>query len=98
RRNILLATVLTCLITGVLCGAQVYAAQLVWPESADVFKDLDTAIIDVAARAGGPVLMITLNVALLVAQTGSGSGAHLAAGRLLYGMGRDDAIPRRFFA
>ena len=24
-------------------------------------------------------------------------GAHLGAGRLLYGMGRDNAIPRRFF-
>jgi len=98
RRNILLATVLTCLITGILCGAQVYAAQLIWPESADSFKNLDTAIIDVAGRAGGPLLMITVNLALLVAQTGSGAGAHLAAGRLLYGMGRDNAIPSRFFA
>ena len=42
--------------------------------------------------------MITVNLALLVAQTGSGSGAHLAAGRLLYGMGRDNAIPSGFFA
>jgi amino acid transporter len=98
RRNILLATVLTCLITGVLCGAQVYAAQLVWPESAKSFKNLDTAIVDVAGRAGGPLLMTTVGLALVVAQTCSGAGAHLAAGRLLYGMGRDNAIPRRFFA
>ena len=97
RRNILLATVLTCLITGILCGAQVYAAQLIWPENAQSFPNLETAIIDVANRAGGPLLMITINLALLVAQTGSGAGAHLAAGRLLYGMGRDNAIPRRFF-
>ena len=33
RRNILLATVLTCLITGVLASLEVYAAQLVWPDS-----------------------------------------------------------------
>src|SRR5208337_1641620 len=26
-----------------------------------------------------------------------GAGSHLGAGRLLYGMGRDNAIPRRFF-
>ena len=31
RRNILLATVLTCLITGVLASAEVYAGQLIWP-------------------------------------------------------------------
>ncbi|MGA2032423.1 MAG: APC family permease [Thermoguttaceae bacterium] len=98
RRNILLATVLTCLITGILCGAQVYAAQLVWPESAESFKNLDTAIVDVAGRAGGALLMTIVGLALLVAQTCSGAGAHLAAGRLLYGMGRDNAIPSRFFA
>ena len=33
RRNILLATVLVCLITGVLASVQVYAAQLVWPDN-----------------------------------------------------------------
>ena len=32
RRNILLATVLTCLVTGILAASQVYAAQLVWPQ------------------------------------------------------------------
>jgi amino acid transporter len=39
-----------------------------------------------------------VNFALLIATIGSGSGAHLGAGRLLYGMGRDNAIPRKFFA
>jgi amino acid transporter len=97
RRNILLATVLTCVITGILAGLQVYAAQLIWPSNRD-FPDLDTAFVHIARRAGGTALFVTVNLALLVAQTGSGSGAHLAAGRLLYGMGRDDAIPSRFFA
>ena len=32
-----------------------------------------------------------------MANVGSGMGAHLGASRLLYGMGRDNAIPRRFF-
>jgi putrescine importer len=31
RRNILLATVLTCLVIGVLSAVEVYAAQLIWP-------------------------------------------------------------------
>lgn len=96
RRNILLATVLVCLITGVLASVQVYAAQLVWPETK--FPDTDTAFCYVAGKAGGQWLFMTVNLALLVATIGSGSGAHLGAGRLLYGMGRDNAIPRRFFA
>jgi putrescine importer len=96
RRNIPLATVLTCLVTGLLAASQVYAAQLVWP-SYDDLPDIDTAFVHIAGRAGGPGLFFLVNLALLVATIGSGTGAHLAAGRLLYGMGRDNAIPKRFF-
>ncbi len=96
RRNILLAMVLTCLLTGILAAAQVYAGQLIWPDYT-TFPDKDTAFVDIAGKAGGPSLLILVNLSLLVAQVGSGAGSHLAAGRLLYGMGRDNAIPRRFF-
>lgn len=96
RRNILLASVLVCIITGVLAAIQVYAAQMVWPET--TFPDQDTAFCYVAGKAGGQWLFNLVNVALLIATIGSGSGAHLGAGRLLYGMGRDNAIPGKFFA
>jgi putrescine importer len=96
RRNILLASVLVCLITGILASVQVYFAQLVWPST--TFPDQDTAFCYVAGKAGGQWLFYTINIALLVATIGSGSGAHLGAGRLLYGMGRDNAIPHEFFS
>lgn len=96
RRNILLASVLVCIITGVLAAIQVYSAQMVWPET--TFPDQDTAFCYVAGKAGGQWLFNLVNVALLIATIGSGSGAHLGAGRLLYGMGRDNAIPGKFFA
>jgi amino acid transporter len=96
RRNILLATVLVCLVTGVLASLQVYAAQLVWGDWKG-FPDVDTAFVHVAGRAGGAVLFQVVNMSLLVANIGSGTGAHLGAARLLYGMGRDNALPRGFF-
>ena len=95
RRNILRASVLVCLITGVLASIQVYLAQMVWPGT--TFPDQDTAFCFVAGKAGGQWLFFTINIALLIATIGSGSGAHLGAGRLLYGMGRDNAIPQKFF-
>jgi amino acid transporter len=95
RRNILLATVLVCLITGILASIQVYVAQLIWPGTN--FPDVDTAFCYIAGKAGGHWLFATINLALLVANIGSGMGAHLGAGRLLYSMGRDNAIPRKFF-
>jgi amino acid transporter len=95
RRNILLASVLVCIITGILASVQVYAAQLVWPGTS--FPDQDTAFCYVAGKAGGLWLFHAVNMALLIASIGSGSGAQLGAGRLLYGMGRDHAIPNKFF-
>jgi putrescine importer len=96
KRNILLATVLVCLITGLLASVEVYAAQLVWPSS-ERFPDVDTAFVSVAGRAAGPWLFSLINVTLLVATVGSGLGSQLGAARLLYGMGRGNAIPRSFF-
>jgi putrescine importer len=96
RRNILLATVLTCLITGVLASLLVYSAQLVWGNWTG-FPDVDTAFVHVAGKAGGAWLFAIVSVTLLVANLGSGTGAHLGAARLLYGMGRSEALPRRFF-
>ncbi len=96
RRNILLATVFVCLLTGLLASIQVYAAQLIWP-GAQNFPDVDTAFVFVAARAGGRWLFLLINVTLLVATVGSALGAQLGAARLLYGMGRSNALPRRFF-
>jgi len=96
KRNILLATVLVCLITGALASIEVYAAQLVWP-GAEPFPDVDTAFVSVAGRAAGPWLFSVINLTLLVATVGSGMGSQLGAARLLYGMGRGNALPKSFF-
>src|SRR3954454_12602871 len=74
RRNILLATVLVCVITGVLASIEAYAAQLVWPATTP-FPDVDTAYVHVAGRVGGPLLFQVVNFTLLVANVGSGMAA-----------------------
>jgi len=95
RRNILLATVLTCLAIGILSAVEVYAAQLIWPAS-QPFPDVDTAAVHAAARAWKPMFAI-LGFTLLVANFGSGLGSQIGAARLLYGMGRSNALPKSFF-
>ena len=95
RRNILLATVFTCLVIGILSAVEVYAAQLIWPAS-EPFPNVDAAFTFVAARAWPPLLAI-VGFTLLVANFGSGMGSQLGAARLLYGMGRSNALPRSFF-
>jgi putrescine importer len=53
KRNILLATVLVCLFTGIVGGLEVYLGQRVWP-SYTTFPNVETAFMDVAHRVGGP--------------------------------------------
>ena len=96
-RSVPRAIVLTCLITGVLASIEVYAAQLVWPRGL-AFPDLDTAYVHVSGRMGGPILFLIVNSSLLLANIGSGMASQLGAARLLYAMGQDGALPRRFFA
>jgi putrescine importer len=95
RRNILLATVLTCVVIGILSAVQVYLAQLVWPAS-EKFPDVDTAYVWVAGRIWKPLFTV-VGFTLLLANMGSGMAAHLGAARLLYGMGRSNALPKGFF-
>jgi putrescine importer len=96
-RSVPRAIVLTCFITGVLASIEVYAAQLVWPRGL-AFPDLDTAYVHVSGRMGGPILFLIVNSSLLLANIGSGMASQLGAARLLYAMGQDGALPRRFFA
>jgi putrescine importer len=95
RRNILLATVLVCVVIGILSAFQVYAAQLIWPAS-EPYPNTDTAFTFVAGRAWTPLFAI-VGFTLVVANFGSGMGAQLGAARLLYGMGRSNALPKAFF-
>jgi amino acid transporter len=99
RRNIMLATVGTCLFIGLLSAIEVYAAQLVWPAHTPFPESMvDTAYVFVAKRVGGVFLFHLLNATLLIANAGSGMAAQFGAARLLYGMGRANALPSRIFA
>jgi putrescine importer len=107
RRNVMIGMVLTCLITGVWSGAQIYLAQLSWPDWASFTQGLtdevaqnnalDTAIMTVAERIGGHLLDGLLSFILLLGSIGSGAAGQLGASRLLYGMGRDGVLPKKIF-
>jgi putrescine importer len=96
KRNVLLATVLVCLFTGVFGGLEVYLGHLVWPNWR-TFPNLETAFMDICSRVGGVLLFNAMGVILVLAAFGSGLTGGLGAARLLFGMGRDNVLPRRVF-
>ena len=97
RRNLLLATVLVCLFAGILSGLEVYAAQLVWGSKPFPPAQVESAFAMVSQQAGGVLLFQVMNFTLLIANMGTAIAAQLAAGRLLYGMGKGNALPKSFF-
>jgi amino acid transporter len=103
KRNIFLATVLVCVVTGFLAAAEVYGAQLLsyahFGRDFDVFSQFgdENVFSHVAGIAGGALMTKAISITLLIATVGSGMGSQLGAARLLYGMGRSDAIPKKFF-
>jgi amino acid transporter len=103
KRNIFLATVLVCIVTGFLAAAEVYGAQLLsfahFGKDFGVFSEFgdENVFSHVAGIAGGVLMTKAISITLLIATVGSGMGSQLGAARLLYGMGRSDAIPKKFF-
>jgi putrescine importer len=97
RRNVMLATVGVCVFTGLFGGLLVYLGQMVWPEY-HTFRNIETAFIEVTGRVGGLFLFRTVSFLLLVAMIGAALTGQVGAARLLFGMGRDNLIPRRLFA
>jgi len=97
RRNVMLAAVLVIVFTGVFGGLMVYLGQLVWPDYR-TYTNVETAFIEVTGRVGGVMLFQAVALLLVIANVGSGITTQVSAARLLFGMGRDDVIPKRFFA
>ena len=96
KRNVLLASVLVCVFTGLFSGFQVYLAQRVWPDHTTLANP-ETAFMDVAQQASGPWLFHAYGVMLLVSSIACGLAGHVGAARLLYSMGRDDVLPKKIF-
>lgn len=72
-----------------------YATQLVHP--GDVFNDVDAAAFEIAGEIGGHLFESVFLAGLVITQLAAGIAAQASASRLLYVMGRDGALPKKFF-
>ncbi len=107
RRNVLVAIVTVVLLTALFSGTQCYLAQRVWPQywtcaqpagPGPCFPDTDTAFMDVCQRVGGMLLYHSMWLVLIAASFGSGLTGQVGSARILFGMGRDEVLPRRIFS
>jgi amino acid transporter len=97
RRDVLLGTILACLLTGLLDCAQVYLAQQIWPVY-ESYPDLETGFMDVTRRVGGTMLFHATGTTVILGMLACALSGQAAAARLLFGMGRENVLPRKVFA
>jgi putrescine importer len=96
KRNVLLASVLVCVFTGLFAAFQVYLAVRVLPDYRTL-QNPETAFMDVASAVGGYKLFVAFAGVLLISSLAVGLAGLLGAVRLLYSMGRDSVLPRKIF-
>ncbi len=97
ERNVAFATVLVCVLQTAICVVTVYFAALAWPDFRS-YPDPNTAIFDIGRRIGGDWMFLALTIVILIAALASALTGQAGASRLLFGMGRDGALPRGVFA
>lgn len=96
KRNILIATVTVCALTTVLSCLLVYLAQAIWPDYR-LFPNIETAFMDVTRRVGGHFLFQAMGIVVILSSLGGALAGQVAVARILFGMGRDNVLPRKVF-
>ena len=95
-RNIPKAILYTALAGGGMFVVVTYFVQLQYPDSSG-FVNVDAASQQIALELGGPGFQIAFALTAGFASLASGMAAQISASRLLYVMGRDEILPKRYF-
>lgn len=94
-RSVPRAIMITTIAAGVIFIGLSYLAQLVYPSNE--FADVDSAALDVMANAGGQFLGVFFTAAYVAGAAGSALTSQASVSRILFAMGRDGVLPKRFF-
>ncbi len=97
RVNIGRATVLVALFCALIFVTVAYLAQLVWPDYNTLPRDVG-AVLVVAEAIGGSAFRMFIFLIMIVAGISCALAGQVSAARLMYGMGRDGVLPRKFFS
>ncbi|MEW9676769.1 APC family permease [Lentibacillus sp. L22] len=96
KKNIPRAILLVASIGGVFFFTVTYFMQSLFPD-VSLFNDIEGASPEIAVMIGGNLFLSFFLGGALFSVFASGLAAQVSASRLLYAMGRDKVIPKRFF-
>lgn len=90
------AIMLTVLIGGAIFFVAGYFAQALFPDIS-VFKVTDDTLPEIGMFVGGTIFKLLFLAGAFAATAASGLASHASVSRLLYVMGRNGVLPKRFF-
>ncbi|WP_221565907.1 APC family permease [Alkalihalobacillus sp. TS-13] len=96
KKNIPLAILLVASIGGIFFFTVTYFMQSLFPD-VSVLNDIEGASPEIAYIIGGNLFLSIFTAGALFSVFASGLAAQVSASRLLYAMGRDEVLPKRFF-
>lgn len=96
RRRVPRAIMLTTLTGGVMFIVISYVGHLAFPDWQS-FTDVDSAALDVMKHIGGALMAAFFTAAYISGCFASAMASQASVSRILYAMGRDGVLPRRFF-
>lgn len=97
KRDLPRAIMIICLGAGFLFVLMSYFAQAVWPVGYTQLEDPDAGIFELAARLPVPHLDIVFLVVDNLASLACALSGQAAVIRIMYSMGRDNTLPKKFF-
>lgn len=98
KRDIGRAIMIACVGAGIMFTIISYFLQVSWPTAWLELYDPDTGSYEIIGKVAGSVMASIFTAAYALGCLASSISGVTSASRVLYGMGRDGILPKRFFA
>ncbi|WP_051273387.1 APC family permease [Desulfotruncus alcoholivorax] len=96
--NVGRAIIITCIGAGLFFIVITYFTQLAWPTGWNEFKSVDTGAYELISKVAGSFMGYFFTAAYVLGCMASAIASQSSASRILFGMGRDGILPKKFFA
>lgn len=98
EKNVGKAIIITCLGAGIYFIIVAYLCQLAWPNAWFEFESVDSGAYELIGKIAGSVMAYLFTAVYCIGCLASAMASQASASRILFGMGRDGALPKKIFA
>ena len=97
EKNVGKAILIICIGAGGFFILLSYFFQLAWPTAWKDFSSIDTGAYELIVRVAGGVMGYIFTAITVIGTLASALASQASASRILFGMGRDGVLPKKFF-